>query len=356
MNPAVTELLFACRSLGLHCKADPNNPDGPLRAHCPLCKTYSGLDELPLTIRSNGLISCSHGCDTEKVAAALDIASAETSATTETIQIEVVSLENFATTDEPGADALLGDGDSILIAEGSDVMVYGDGGAGKTTLMSDAACHLGTGKAWLGVPIKRRARVLIIEAEGPRPLLRQKFSRKLTAWDGPALDGHVRILESPWASFTFASEDWRRELALILEREEIDVVIAGPLTRIGMDSAGTLQEVVSFMGLINDVRSRCPRRLTVILIHHENKGGAVSGAWEGAGDTLVQVQAAGPGRTVVYIQKARWSSEHHGKSLHLKWTDGEGFELEAERDLLTDVKDLLADGLWRTGRRDPQGR
>lgn len=56
----------------------------------------------------------------------------------------------------------------------------------------------------------------------------------------------------------------------------------------------------------------------------------------------------GPGRTVVFIQKARWSSEHHGQTLHLKWTDGEGFELEAERDLLAAVKELFADGDWRT--------
>ena len=94
----------------------------------------------------------------------------------------------------------------------------------------------------------KRVRVLIIEAEGPRPLFRRKLRRKLESWEGPPLDGQVRIWAAPWASFTFADETCRNELAGIIAKQEIDVVIAGPLTRIGMDSAGTLQEVVGVHG------------------------------------------------------------------------------------------------------------
>ena len=50
-----------------------------------------------------------------------------------------------------------------------------------------------------------------------------------------------------------------------------------------MEELGTLQQVRDFMADVAKFRERSGRRLTVILIHHENKGGAVSGAWEGAG-------------------------------------------------------------------------
>jgi hypothetical protein len=264
------------------------------------------------------------------------------------LMIEIDPIEEFAAVDEAGADPLLGDADNILIPENGDVMFYGKGGASKTTLTFDLAVHLAAGKDWLGIPIPRPVRVLVIENEGPRPLLRKKLRRKLAAWTGPEINGRVRVLRSPWGSFTFADEQWRAELARVIDEQQIDVIVAGPLTRIGMDSAGTLQEVAAFMAMVGDVRAQCDRRLTLILVHHENKGGAVSGAWEGAGDTLLHAQAAGPGHTIVYVQKARWASEYHGTTLKLVWTDGEGFELELERDLLGEILSLLSDGTWRT--------
>ena len=56
--------------------------------------------------------------------------------------VSVVSIEDFAAIEEAGAAGLVGDADEALIPEGGDVMFYGDGGAGKTTLSIDLACHL----------------------------------------------------------------------------------------------------------------------------------------------------------------------------------------------------------------------
>lgn len=84
-----------------------------------------------------------------------------------------------------------------------------------------------------------------------------------------------------------------------------------------MEAAGTLQEVRDFLALVNDVRARAGRRFANVLIHHENRGGKVSGAWEGAGDTLLHVQQQSHGRLRLYVQKARWSSEQHATSLQL---------------------------------------
>ena len=46
-------------------------------------------------------------------------------------------------------------------------MVYGDGGAGKTTLCLDLACHLAGGDEWLGIDVAAPLSVLLIENEGP---------------------------------------------------------------------------------------------------------------------------------------------------------------------------------------------
>jgi len=253
----------------------------------------------------------------------------------------IVSLEDFIAVEEPGADALLGDAQGALIPQGGDVMVYGDGGAGKTTLLFDLAFHLATGESWLEIPVARPARVLLIENEGPRALLRQKLQRKGAAWRADPPAGRISVFERPWGALTFAEQSWREQLATSVKEREVDVIIAGPLTRLGMNAAGTLQEVIAFMELVADVRRQSGRHLTVILVHHENKGGSVSGAWEGAGDTLLHVQAAGNGHTIVFIQKARWASAYHQKTLKLAWAGGEGFALEGDRDYVEEVRDLL---------------
>jgi hypothetical protein len=267
------------------------------------------------------------------------------------VEATIVTLEEFAEVEEEGAAALLGEPGSILIPENADIMFYGDGGAGKTTLSVDLAFHLGSGTDWLGIPVPRPVPVLMIENEGPRALMREKLRRKLAAWDGPQLEGRVRVFEAPWGGFSFADVAWRETLAAVIAENEIDVLVVGPVTRSGMDEAGTLQQVRDFMALVADVRARSGRRLTVILIHHENKSGAVSGAWEGAGDTLLHVQPAGNGHTVMFVQKARWDSRRHSTTLKLAWTEGEGFDLEGDRNYFVEIVKMLIEAVeWRTAK------
>jgi hypothetical protein len=253
-------------------------------------------------------------------------------------------IADFARVDERGADALVGTAEEVLIPEAGDVMFYGDGGAGKTTLTIDLAMHLATATDWLGFEISRAVSTLIIEGEGPRPLLRRKLRRKLDGWSGALPGDRFTVWEKPWAQFTFATEEWRAALASQIVAKKIDVIIAGPLTRIGMDSAGTLQEVVAFLKFINDLRALCGRPLTVILVHHENKGGTVSGAWEGAGDTLFHVEANGNGKTTLTIEKARWSSEAHGTTHDLVWTEGESFCVNEDADPIAEIMVALTTG------------
>ena len=262
--------------------------------------------------------------------------------------ISVVSAADFASVDEPGAEPLIGEGDDVVVAQGSECMFYGDGGSGKTTLSIDLACHLAAGEDWLGFEVPRAVCVLMIEREGPRPLLRRKIARKLKFWTGGAIDNRFLLLDEPWAKFTFASEPWRDAIAWVIRDKAIDLLIVGPLTRVGMDEAGTLQQVRDFEGLVEDLRARSGRPLAVLLIHHENRAGTVSGAWEGAGDTLVHVEERSHGSTAVTFQKTRWASNVHGTTMELAWTAGEGYRVKDERDLLGQLKTYLVTNPWKT--------
>ena len=150
---------------------------------------------------------------------------------------------------------------------------------------------------------------------------------------------------------TLASEDIRVKLAALVAEEAFDLIIIGPVSRSGMDEAGTLQQTRDFMSLLADVRDRAGHPVAFVLVHHESKTGKVSGAWEGASDTLLHVQGQGSGHTRIYVQKARWSSQHHGTTLRLDWTPGEGFAVSAtpERDDDTIADEILAAALQHPG-------
>ena len=67
----------------------------------------------------------------------------------------IVTAQEFAAVEEPGSDPLLGEPGQAVIPEGGDVVIYGDGGASKTTLSADLAMHLAAGDPWIGIPTPR---------------------------------------------------------------------------------------------------------------------------------------------------------------------------------------------------------
>jgi hypothetical protein len=251
-------------------------------------------------------------------------------------------ISAFAAVDEPSSAPLAIDeeGGSIIPSDGF-VLIYGDGGAGKTTLSLDLVCHLAAGKTWLGlIEPKRPLRVALIENEGPRAMFRLKLRDKLaTGWD---LDNQIIVLEEPWQGIDLRNDQQRDDLVRTLDRHKIDLLVAGPLSRLGMEGGGTLDEIAAFSGHLTDIQRRMSTPLTVLLIHHENRAGRISGAWEGIPDTLVHITAQGHGHTRVYWQKLRWSSHLHGKTLNLTWAPGQSFEIE-DKPVLDDnnIADMI---------------
>jgi AAA domain len=239
-------------------------------------------------------------------------------------RIKLVGLNAFVSTEEEGTEPLVGHGkDANLIPANGIAVFYGRGGAGKTTRIVDLGFSLATGTDWIGFPVPRAVKVLIIE-EGPRPLFRHKLGRKLSSWTGPTanLDEQLYIYERPWGKFKFTDEGLREDLAELVNDKQIDVIIVGPIKKIGFRGGGTPDDVETFMQSVDEFRDMCERDVCVIFLHHTNKSGAVSGAWDGEGDTLIRAQRKDRSTTLT-VEKARHGERYSGMKITLAWADAE---------------------------------
>ena len=252
-----------------------------------------------------------------------------------TATVRFVTLEEFISVEEPSAEPLLGTPDETIVPVGGDVITYGKAGAGKTTWTLDGVVHLAAGVAWLGFAVPRSIKVGFVENEGPRGKFRLKLKRKLAAWTGPSTKGRIHVLEEPWSRFTFADPVQRAAVADYVNASEIALLVCGPIATLGMMGGGTPDEINAFMALVDEFRVLLNQPIAVWLVHHENRAGQVSGAWERVPDTLVHVATAGNGHTRVYWQKARWSSETHDTKVKLAWADGWSYTLEEEDEPAT---------------------
>jgi hypothetical protein len=264
-----------------------------------------------------------------------------------TAAIDFTPIRAFADVDEPSAEPLATDHEGgAAIPADAFILIYGDGGAGKTTLSIDLACHLAAGKPWLDLinPV-RPLRIALIENEGPRAMFRRKLRAKLEhGWQ--LNSDEIVVLNEPWQAINLRESTHRTELVDALSSHRTDLLIAGPLSRLGMQGGGTLDEISVFSAYLTDIQHRMENPLTILLIHHENRAGRISGAWEGIPDTLIHIQAQGHGSTRVYWQKLRWGSHLHGKSTNLKWAQGETFTIDDEPMLDdNDLGDLITNAV-----------
>jgi hypothetical protein len=237
-------------------------------------------------------------------------------------------LRDFAAVAEESAEPLLGTKDNTAIPAGGSILTYGSGGAGKTTWTLDGVAHLASGTTWLGLEVPCAVRVVVVENEGPRGKFRTKLDQKMNSWTGRGFAEQVWILEEPWTRFTFSDETHRRDIAAFLNENQIDLLSFGPVATVGMVGGGTPDEINAFVALLNETRSLVDHPLAWWGIHHENRAGQVSGAWERVPATLVHLTSRGNGHTRVYWQKARWASELHDTTMHLASGDGQTFTVE----------------------------
>lgn len=229
----------------------------------------------------------------------------------EPVPLEIVPLGEFLKIEFPEAETLLGDPRTITyLARGNALLMYGDGGASKSTLTIDAAAHLAAGRDWLGIPVPRPCRVLLIENEGSAGLFQAKINDKLEQWDAdPAWVNNIHVFAGPWGRFSFKNTTTRAELAELCAELKMDVIMANPLFGVGGPGAGRPDETGAFFDLLKDVGlwSTGP---AFWLLHHENKLGQVSGDWKRLPDTTIAVARDGDDdRTKLTWEKTRWMKE-----------------------------------------------
>ncbi|HVM12639.1 MAG TPA: AAA family ATPase [Actinomycetota bacterium] len=244
-----------------------------------------------------------------------------------------VTIEEFVARPVAIPEPLIGGADTRLLPAASTAVFYGEGGSGKTTLTIDLALHLAAGVEWLGFEIAKPVRVMLLENEGPIDEYQLKLDRKLLSWNGPKPDGRLRVHDRPWGRVDLRADVAVEGLAKQIRLHEIDVLIAGPVRRLGLEGGGTPAETVAYMQLLDRVRHLAGRRVAIVNVHHENKGGDISGAFEAEFDTVVHVRADGRDRTRLVFRKSRWSSKIHRARMTLSWVrDSEGFAI-IESDL-----------------------
>src|SRR5207248_9950896 len=134
-----------------------------------------------------------------------------------------VPLDAFlAAHDGDPAECLLGTPDDAILPVGGLLLLAGREGVGKSTLALDAAFHLASGLPWLGLPVPRPLRVLLIQNEGPCEPFRRKLQRKADSWSSPLLGG-IFVHVDPWGCVSLASGMHGDTIRDYIESEKIDL-------------------------------------------------------------------------------------------------------------------------------------
>jgi AAA domain-containing protein len=264
-------------------------------------------------------------------------------------------LKAFIAQGVEGAEPLIGTVDNNVLPSGGLMLLGGQAGTGKTTFALDMAMHLVSPiDDWLGFPIPEPLRVLVIENEGPREPFRRKLERKYESWPHPML-GELYVCTFNWAAVSLRDVETRTRLRQFIEAMHVDVVIADPLSGLGMEGVGSPAETQAFVDLLKLVGLGSD--VAWIILHHFRKEAVVDeieafrGGWSGHGDALLALKSLEGDRARLSFPKLRWADAHEPLILR-RDRDTAGFTVLAEgageRDYAGEILAFLADGAWRT--------
>jgi AAA domain len=239
------------------------------------------------------------------------------------------------------------------------LLVVASGGKGKTTFSIDGVFHMASGLAFVGIPVLRPLRILIIENEGPREPFRRKLERKSQAWTDQVA-GAIFVKTLNWGDCMLDDSEERKRLRAFIEQEHIDLVVGDPLDSMGLEGVGSPKDTREFMKLL--VKLGLTRDVAFWMLHHTNKQSwddeleEASGAWGGRPDTMLRLNILPGNRSRLSFPKIRWGSEAQRAAWILDFDKNTetfskvGDEAVSERDYFVDVSNLLQDRVWRTSR------
>jgi hypothetical protein len=243
----------------------------------------------------------------------------------DTAAVDVIfePLRAFLQRDLPAAEALVGvaRGGTNLLPRYGWVMPWGREGSGKTSVLVDLLFHAATGQPWLGYPIARPLRLVVIVNEGVPGGLQDKFRHKLERWDGDRdqiLD-NLAIYASPWGEFSFRNPQMVEHAQAYARDFTADYVALDPLHTLGSSGAGAPQDTEQFKHLLR--KFGLWDSIGVITAHHSNKLGMVSGDWARHPDTVIHLEKDGKNPATKFtIEKARPADPHElGVPQLLEW-------------------------------------
>ena len=268
-----------------------------------------------------------------------------------------LTLDEFIGAKSEAPAALIGDESETLLPAGGLLIMFAKGGRGKTTAIVDALPHLASGVSWIGFPIQRPLRVLLIENEGPREPFRQKLETRIKAWTHE-IRGEIFIYTENWGALKMTTDAQR--LREFITGNRIDVVIGDPLDSLGVTGVGSPEDTREFVELLK--AAGLFRDVAFMLAHHSRKESGddeldeVSGAWGGRPDTMLKLDKLDGNRSRLSFPKIRWSHRGTRPALILAFDPETGSftvaheEHDGERDYLAEIEDLLVDGEWRTAK------
>jgi AAA domain len=256
-----------------------------------------------------------------------------------------LSLEEFIAAKSDMPTVLVGDATEAIIPVAGLLIQYAKGGRGKTTETVDAVFHFASGIDWLGFPVARPLRVLLIENEGPRELFREKLAVKRERWPHQ-INGAIFVYTENWGALRLTNGVER--LRAFIEQERIDLVIGDPLDSLGVNGVGSPEDTREFVELLKGCGLF--RDVAFWLNHHGRKLEAgdeldeISGAWGGRPDTMLKLDKLEGNRGRLSFPKVRWSRRGSRPALILAFDpETESFAVVGEDQAAEDDRDYRAE-------------
>jgi hypothetical protein len=249
-------------------------------------------------------------------------------------RLAALLLTRTALKDLPDPQPLI---DTVL-DQGTNGLLYGPWGTGKTFIALDWAASVATGRPWQGHPTEQR-RALYIVAEGAFGL-KARVEAWETGWHTSITDDALHILPRP-VNLTNAVEVG--ELAALIDHNGYGFIIFDTLARcmVGADE-NSAQDCGRVVDNLTWLRQRTPGgRGCIWGVHHTGKDGKTfrgSSVFEAGADVVYNVSADN-GAIILNREKRRDGPRHDNHRLKLEAIAGAGScTVSVSRDSETTVR------------------
>ena len=166
-----------------------------------------------------------------------------------------------------------------VLGKGWNMIVSGSAGSGKSIFIMDMCMHLLSGKTWLGYPVTRIKKVLMLQSENPSDILLsrlQKTSHHCQLSKKEYTKGF--IISRRDKRFTITREQDRKAIIKIAKKFKPDILIFDSLSKYHESDEKDPSEMTAVLDSFDKIRSELWPSLAIIVIHHDGHNGRERGA------------------------------------------------------------------------------